>query len=513
MKKSAYKILHHLRYPVISSILLIFAALFSGFLLNCDSLFKTADWQFMPGLLGAAALGSTAALSVLLIIAIITACFGRVYCSWFCPLGLLQEVIDRTAGWIFRKRERKYQKPRLIFRAVFFVIIMILLLMGIALPLGYVEPYSLFGKLFSGIIRKLLELINVHTVKLQQNTLQSSEAYTVMLWISSIAMFLLVLLTLLKGRIFCNTVCPAGTILAAIAARSGKRLFIDSSKCVKCRKCEKICNASCINIGEKPVIDFANCFMCMECAGACPVGAIQLVRRQSNDLSQADLPKAEDRRKLLQAAGIAGLASLIAGKTLQKTLTSGKKAILPPGAGSEDDFLARCTGCGLCIANCRGNCLQPATNEYGLRGFMLPTMKFSGKNPGKCEYECNNCTSHCPTGALRNMQLKEKQLCRIGMARFTASRCLAYADDEQCGACAEHCPTGALKMVAGPHKFASVPKVIADLCIGCGNCQYACPVTPQAIEIKAVAKQTKAADPAIYRQKEEVKKAPSSIPF
>ena len=99
------------------------------------------------------------------------------------------------------------------------------------------------------------------------------------------------------------------------------------------------------------------------------------------------------------------------------------------------------------------------------------------------------------------------------MAVFDPQQCLAYLDGEPCGACAEHCPTGALKMVPGPHKTATIPKVTADLCIGCGNCQYACPVTPQAIVVNAVNVQSKAVAPEVYYQKEDVKKAPSVIPF
>ena len=81
------------------------------------------------------------------------------------------------------------------------------------------------------------------------------------------------------------------------------------------------------------------------------------------------------------------------------------------------------------------------------------------------------------------------------------------------GACAEHCPTGALQMVKGPHKFATIPKVIEDLCIGCGNCQFACPVTPQAIQVHSIDQQTRATAPEEYHKKEDVKQAPSSIPF
>ncbi len=513
MKIFSLKTLRVLRWCIIILLLIFFTALFSGFIQHGQKLYQAADCQFMPGVLSVAALGFAGAFGAMVLIAAITAFCGRVYCSWCCPLGLLQEVIERLDRRIFRKKVRTFRKGHNVFRAAFLVLLLTMLFGGIALPLGYIEPYSLFGKISSGIFKQLLSWLNNASVNLPQSAIEESSAWHMALAISGGALLGLIALTIWKGRLFCNTVCPAGTIFAALAARSGRRLVIDQDKCVKCRKCEKACNANCINITDKQSIDFTRCFMCMECAAVCPVKAINLVSRRKNNLADADLPDAPERRNMLIAAGAAGIAGWAAGKMLQKTSPLKKQAILPPGAGSEEEFLSRCTGCGLCIANCRGNCLQPATTEYGWRGFMLPVMKFSGTHPGKCEYECNNCSANCPTGALRKMSLKEKKLCRIGMAKFFSGNCLAYVDGEPCGACAEHCPTGALKMVPGPHKMATIPQVTAELCIGCGNCQYACPVTPQAIVVQAVTRQNQAVSPEVYYQKETVKKAPSSIPF
>lgn len=513
MKIFSLKGLRIVRWMVVILLLILFTALFGGFIMPWRELSQAPDYQFIPGVLSVAATGMTGAFGIMLLLAAITAFCGRVYCSWCCPLGLLQEVIERLDRKIFKKKVRIYKKGHNVFRAAFLVLLLALLFGGIALPLGYFEPYSLFGKISSNIVRQLLAWLNAETVNIPQAAIESTAAWSIALAVSGGAMLGLIALTIWKGRLFCNTVCPTGSILAAIAARSGKRLAIDKNKCVKCRKCEKACNASCINITDDQSIDFTRCFMCMECAAVCPLDAIKLVRRRKNNLTNADLPTEPERRNMLIAAGVTGIAGFAASKMLKNSSPYKKDAILPPGAGSEEEFLGRCTGCGLCIANCRGGCLQPASDEYGWRGFMLPVMKFSGTHPGKCEYECSKCTAICPTGALKPMSLKEKKLCRIGMANFEPKQCLAYIDGEPCGACAEHCPTGALKMVPGPHKTATVPQVTADLCIGCGNCQYACPVTPQAIIIKAVKFQSKAVAPEVYYKKEEIKKAPSSIPF
>ena len=102
----------------------------------------------------------------------------------------------------------------------------------------------------------------------------------------------------------------------------------------------------------------------------------------------------------------------------------------------------------------------------------------------------------CPCGALRPLTLAEKRTTRIGLAHWTASRCVAYDAEEDCGACAEHCPVGALEMVELPGKAALVPKVNEALCIGCGACQNICPIRPEAaIVVRGVERQVRVEPP------------------
>ena len=64
-----------------------------------------------------------------------------------------------------------------------------------------------------------------------------------------------------------------------------------------------------------------------------------------------------------------------------------------------------------------------------------------------CEFNCNMCSTICPTGAIRPLPLEKKQRCRIGMAELHKSRrCLV---DGTHGACAEHCPMGLAGVARG----------------------------------------------------------------
>ena len=194
---------------------------------------------------------------------------------------------------------------------------------------------------------------------------------------------------------------------------------------------------------------------------------------------------------------------------------AGKIPCAPPGAGSIEEFNRKCTGCQLCVANCSGKVLTPAGLEYGLAGIGQPRMD---TNHGFCDPACSRCNNICPSGALRPLTLAEKKRCRVGMVTYYRNRCVVVTAGEACGACAEHCPTGALDMVDYKDGL-TIPKVTPELCVGCGGCEYVCPVRPQrAVVINGVLKQETAADPARYRGRDEAKKksaaaADDAFPF
>jgi NAD-dependent dihydropyrimidine dehydrogenase PreA subunit len=87
---------------------------------------------------------------------------------------------------------------------------------------------------------------------------------------------------------------------------------------------------------------------------------------------------------------------------------------------------------------------------------------------------------------------------QIGKAKFTPKRCVVVCDGTDCGACGEYCPAHAIKMIDFRNGL-KIPKIDRDLCIGCGGCEYICPVRPKAIFVVANAVHEVA---ALYQDKE-----------
>ena len=138
---------------------------------------------------------------------------------------------------------------------------------------------------------------------------------------------------------------------------------------------------------------------------------------------------------------------------------------------------------------CPTNVLQPSMTEGGIEGFWTPVLK---NTIGYCEVNCVLCGEVCPTGAIQRITLDQKQgrgeyagkPIVLGTAFFDYGRCLPWAMNRPCVVCQEVCPTSpkAIKtdevevVENGRRIRLKRPRVEPSLCIGCGICEYACPV-------------------------------------
>ena len=465
-----------------------------------------AGIQFVPSLV-ALATGAAFSLAGVMIVAA-TLAVGRVYCSMVCPLGILQDVIARFSSWAHR-REKKfvpYARPMTWLRQGFLWGTVAGVAAGWSgLTLALLDPYSNFGRMIVGLFRPLLTLANNSVVGLA-NAAGLSSIYRVeahwagvgALIIPALMFALIAALAVWRGRLYCNTVCPVGTLLGWFAQRAAFRLEIDRGACHKCVACLNVCKSQCINL-RTGTIDFSRCVACFNCIGACEHGGINYRlawRRTAGRAAPATVGRTlpdPQRRAFLTGTATALAVSLGAGlrlsaqdPTAPEPARSGQndggtdpddhtKAICPPGASSIDRFLDRCTACQLCLSACPTQVLKPALLEYGLAGLLKPRLEYSA---AFCNFECRRCGEVCPDGAISLLELADKQLTQIGEAHFDRKKCIVVVKGTDCAACSEHCPTKAVHTIPYGDNL-RLPEVTRDLCIGCGACEYACPVQPE----------------------------------
>ncbi len=487
--------------------LCIFAAFIAAFLIPAGMAEQVAHRQSIPGktqlfpsILRAFGKGVAGAAVIAGAILIVTFFFGRIYCSSLCPLGTLQDLINRISPRWRRKQYSSGKPVRRWFRYIFFSAVILLFIGGVSVLFNLVEPFANFGRFqkhllrpaMYGVHRGISSVLEAGGVYITVDPLTLSVAGTTLGAVTFAALFVLVFF---KGRFFCTTICPAGAVLSLPAAVSRFRIVIDEEKCTSCGRCEEVCKSECIDVSNT-YIDSGSCVACFSCISACPFDAISYrwltakeragrERRGERLRSPSEPGQAEiDRRRFLtqtgaKAVGIAALLSLPALRLISpaRRLAAAERTlpIVPPGSGSIERFYSRCIACHVCVTKCPERVLVPAGFQYGLWGFEKPVMDYS---KAKCEYECNVCSQVCPSGAIQPISLLRKKRVQIGKAEFIQDLCVVFKDGTSCGACAEICPTTAVFMV--PYKGRlTVPELTPDVCIGCGACEQACPVEGQ----------------------------------
>lgn len=458
---------------------------------------KILEWQYIPSFLKFLH-GATWAGIIFIILTLLTLLFGRFYCSFICPLGILQDVFIRFHKLFQKRKKYSYRHSWKWIRHFVTTIAILSLLFGSTAFVIWLDPYSHYGRIAAYIWQPIFYFVN-NVLAWGLNSFGIYAIYHIDIhtfqWgafvLTAFTFILLIVFTRLKGRFFCNSLCPVGGFLSWLSRFSIFRLAFDTQKCTSCSRCEKACKAESIDYKQMK-IDFDRCIGCYNCIQTCPVDAINFQKRFKISASfkekNPERTKVDNnRRKTLKTMVVAGTVLSGLSFTIDKESFSSfvsknpaksKFPVIPPGAISISHFKEACTACQLCVSACPSNVLQASFMEFGLDGMFIPRLNF---DVNYCQYECKLCGDICPTGAIQPLHLEAKKITQLGKVQFIKDNCVVSQLEKDCGACAEHCPTKAVKMVPYPNKSGKVlfiPEVDTNLCIGCGACEHPCPVRP-----------------------------------
>lgn len=369
-----------------------------------------------------------AATVTFLAVLLLTPLVGRLFCECFCPLGVIQSIVN----WIFhpgskvrrvctRMPESKMQK---IVRWTILSVFAVLISTGFGAMGWMLTPYSIYGKALT-------------------------------LFVPGVALFCVVavLAAMGKGRFWCNWICPAGTLFALLSRKT-------------------LC-------AHKPG---KGCDGCKACFGK-PAASDNGEPRPAEAEREVSCATRRDTLK--------GVALFAAAEAVEKTTDGGfapvslpgmparPAPVLPPGSVDSGEFDIKCVACGLCIANCRGNCLKPSLT---IRRFGQPEMDFRS---GYCLSGCaQQCAKVCPAGAIRPLEGVMRRNIHAGHAIWKRAICIRETQGVACTACYRKCPVKAISIVGG------FPVVDKGACIGCGACEHVCPARPMpAIFVKGFKRQ------------------------
>lgn len=424
-------------------------------------------------------------------ILILTVLSGRVYCSVFCPLGILQDVIA-----FFRRNipglaspKRRFKKALNYLRYPILVLFLLCLFFIGTIAITWLDPYANFGRIASSICQPVfLALNNLLSAALTSIGMygiqpMAMKVFSPIVFFSASGMMLLILLMVIyRDRLYCNSICPVGTFLGLVSRFSVFRIGITRSGCSQCGKCQAACKSNCIDI-RKMYVDMSRCVACYNCISSCDEGSIHYENKWIGPGTEFQSGSRGKREFLKAGLLFLGFYPLLAkGRENEDEEDPGhnrkrrfwtRGPVSPPGSQSIDHLKDHCIGCQLCVSSCPTKVLQPSFLEYGFAGMMMPRLD---NTKGFCNFECTKCSEICPTAALLPVSKEAKKTLQIGRVHFAKRHCIVASEGTACGSCSEHCPTQAVYMV--PYKDdLTLPETNPDICVGCGACEYACPVT------------------------------------
>jgi polyferredoxin len=443
-----------------------------------------------------------------LVILLPTLLLGRFFCGWICPMGTLQHFAGNMPSEAKRGKQRiesnRYKRWQTL-KYVVLIAGLVAALFG-SMAIGWLDPFSLSVRSIGlallpamnfAVRSVLLPLEHSHVawIKATGESLHSFLGATVLDFrqvhfaqgLVLGVVFLVILATSLRvTRLWCRSICPLGALLGAVSRWSILGLHKDAASCDKCNRCLLNCQGGDDPIGGAPWRK-SECLMCFNCVGSCPHQSLTFrFFRNEREAASPDI----GRRKAL--TGLAAGAVVVPLMRASTGLGKGRdeRLLRPPGALDETDFLSRCIRCGECMKVCPNNSLHPTLEQAGLQGLWTPTLV---PRIGYCEPSCVLCSEVCPTGAIWQITPKEKgwimgatdHPIRLGTAFYDRGRCLPWAEATDCIVCEEWCPVSPKAIYveeaqvvdsAGNTKTLKQPRVDPSRCVGCGACEYACPL-------------------------------------
>ena len=238
-------------------------------------------------------------LGILLLYGVI---LGRTICGWLCPLGLIQELLNKVPTIKLRKSPvtRALTWLKYLLLAVFVAAIPLWYALRHGIPLPGFCKYICPAGTFEGAIGLLSNPANAP--KFSMLGLLLTRKFVIMLAIGLLCVFCY--------RAFCRFICPLGAIYGLFNRFTIVGVKVDAHRCNHCGACVRGCGMDVRHVGDR------ECIQCGKCMASCSQGAISIkagkITLKAPEMGCAgDDPDAPRRRKararILWAVALAAL--------------------------------------------------------------------------------------------------------------------------------------------------------------------------------------------------------------
>ena len=243
-----------------------------------------------------AASGHRAGWYVLGMLALFGVVLGRTVCGWLCPMGLVQE-------WLNKLPTPKVKKSR-VTRTLSLLKYAILLLFVVAIPLyyGLLKDLPLPG--FCKFICPAGTLEGALALLIHPKNAVLRDALGVVFARKAVILGLIAVACVFVYRAFCRFLCPLGAIYGLFNRFALVGVRVDAGRCNGCGACVKHCEMDVRHVNDR------ECIQCGQCAGVCAQKAISLKCGKATLIGPDAKPN--KRSNALRVALLAALVAALA---------------------------------------------------------------------------------------------------------------------------------------------------------------------------------------------------------
>jgi polyferredoxin len=218
--------------------------------------------------------------------------FGRTLCGWTCPIGFVEEMLDKLRKMMrisYVRVPRKVNRFFIKFKYAWLSLIL-LVSFAVALPMFATIRKDLFN-VNCLVCPSRYVLMWFPTVRPSLMSFQSP-FWTAGAIIVSV-LILVVAASFFIRRFWCR-ICPNGAFLALFNRGCLTTKEKDMQKCTKCGICYRVCpvdNEAVYHVRDRKVVNTGNCVMCFSCVKHCPEDGCLTVKFAGKTIVQSAFKK------------------------------------------------------------------------------------------------------------------------------------------------------------------------------------------------------------------------------